>query len=390
MSIKNIYSDISSFGGIMQALHDVCEGNRYEQSELSFWGNCEENIHDIADQLSMLKYPPDKYRTFYVYEPKLREIVCSDFVTKLIHRSAYNIVNPLVCKTFIDDTYSCIKERGSHKAALRLKSWVDYVSQNKKEKWYYLKMDVEKFFYRINHEVLINIMGKKISDKKAMKMFEHYICEASKPFGLPLGVKNPMTIPDNEMLWDVGITIGGGLSHMQGNMYMDPLDQTVKRALKVHYYIRYMDDMVILSNDKEELHRLKREIETFLGDVLKLRLNEKTAIRPVSQGIEFVGFRIWPNRMVLRKETSLRMKRHLKSTMEEYRRREISFEQAREVFMSYKALLRYSDSKALEDKVTREFVLTHSTKEEIREEKELIDASVEENWYYLEDNNVRR
>lgn len=381
MSIKNIYSEIASFSGMLQALHDISEGNRYEKLELDFWGDCEENIHNIVDQIAGLRFPPDRYRTFYVYEPKLREIVCSDFITKLIHRSAYNVVNPLVCKTLITDTYSCIKDRGTHKAALRLKGWFDYVSANKNEKWYYLKMDVEKFFYRMDHEVLIRLMRKKISDKKAMRMFEHYICEASKPFGLPLGIKNPMEVPDKDMLWNVGITIGGGLSHMQGNIYLDPVDQLVKRTFKVRYYIRYMDDMVILSDDKEQLHKLKKEIEDYLGGILKLRLNSKTAIRPISQGIEFVGFRIWPNRMVLRKETSLRMKRHLKTTMDEYRRREISFEKAREVFMSYKALLEYSDSKALEEKITREFVLTHSSKEDIEEERELIDATVKENWY---------
>ena len=99
----------------------------------------------------------------------------------------------------------------------------------------------------------MKIIRKKISDKKALRLMEHYICEASSPFGLPLGVTNPMDIPEEDMLWDVGITIGGGLSHMYGNMYLDPADQLAKRELGIQKYIRLMDDSVILHRDKRKI-----------------------------------------------------------------------------------------------------------------------------------------
>ena len=185
--------------------------------------------------------------------------------------------------------------------------------ERSKERWYYLKMDVEKFFYRMDHEVLMNIIRKKIGDKEAVRFLEHYVCHASRAFGLPLGVKSPLEIPDQEMLWDVGIAIGGGLSHMYGNMYLNPMDQMAKRKEGIQYYIRYMDDVIILSPDKELLHRYRNMFSDFLGDVLKLRLNNKTAIRPVSHGMEFVGYTIRPFDVRLRKSTSLRMKRHLKT-----------------------------------------------------------------------------
>ncbi|MCD8216674.1 MAG: hypothetical protein LUD01_01280, partial [Clostridiales bacterium] len=219
MSIKNVYPQISSFENVMQAEKDVRAGNRYGGEELEFWSDYEDNIHFIVDSLQSLKFPPDTYRSFYVYEPKLRKIVCSDYTTKVIHRAAYNVLNPLVCKTFITDTFSCVKERGQLHAMQRLSEWVNYVSQSGTT-WYYLKEDVEKFFYRMDHEVLMKIHRKKISDSRANRFAEHYICEASVPFGLPLGVKNPMDISEEEMLWNVGISIGGGLSHMYGNMYM--------------------------------------------------------------------------------------------------------------------------------------------------------------------------
>lgn len=362
MSIKNVYEEISSFENILIAEQDVRAGGRYDNEELTFWGQYEDNLHEITESVQTLNFPPDLYRSFYVYEPKLRKIICADYTTKVIQRAAYNVLNPLVCQGFITDTYSCVKERGQLNAMLRLADWVDYVTRSGKN-WYYLKADVEKFFYRIDHEVLMKIIRKKIFDKKAIRFMEHYICEASKPFGLPVGVKNPMDIPDDELLWDVGITIGGGLSHMHGNMYLDPLDQLAKRGFGIKYYIRYMDDVIVLSDNKEDLNRYKREFSDFLNDELRLRLNNKTAIRPVSQGIEFVGFRIWPGYVRLRKSTSLHMKRHLKEIQEKYRNYEITFERANQTVQSYIALMDKCDCEALKKKIFDGLVFTHNPKE---------------------------
>lgn len=362
MSIKNVFEEISSFENILSAEEDVRAGSRYDNEELTFWRDYEDNLYEIAEGVQTLNFPPDRYRTFYVYEPKLRKIVCADYATKVIQRATYNVLNPLVCRGFIADTYSCVKGRGQLSAMLRLSDWVNYVSASGK-KWYYLKLDVEKFFYRIDHEILMGILRKKIADKKAVRIMEHYICEASKPFGLPLGVKNPMDIPDDELLWDVGVTIGGGLSHMHGNMFLDPMDQFAKRGLGIKYYIRYMDDVIVLSDSKADLNRYKREISDFLGDVLKLRLNSKTAIRPVSQGIEFVGFRVWPGYVRLRKSTSLHMKRHLKDIQEKYRNYEITFEKANQTVQSYIAIMDKCDCGALKAKIFENLVFTHNPKE---------------------------
>lgn len=366
MSIKNIFPQMSQFEYILQADKDTRAGSREGKEELLFWGDYEGNLHEISERVQNLDFPPDRYRSFYVYEPKLRKIICSDYVTKVIQRAAYNALKPVVCKGFISDTYSCIEERGQLKAMQRLAEEVNYAYSSGKE-WYYLKMDVEKFFYRIDHEILMRIIRKKIGDRKAVRLMEHYICEASMPFGLPLGVTNPMDIDEKDMLWDVGITIGGGLSHLYSNMYLDPLDQMVKRSLGVKIFNRYADDMIILSEDKDKLHRYKREIVDFLGDELKLRLNNKTAIRPISQGMEFVGYRVWPHKVTLRKSTSLRMKRNLKKKQELYRNYEITFEKVHDTVMSYKALMKHCDCKALDKKIFDDFVLTHNPKEAIDE-----------------------
>lgn len=362
MSIKNVYCQITSFENLLHAEKDSRAGKRYEAEQIAFWGNLENNLHTLSEQLILHNYPPDVYHHFYVYEPKLRKVIFSDYTTKVIQRAAYNVLNPIVCKGFISDTYSCIKGRGQLKAMQRMANWVDYTEKSG-EKWYYLKMDVEKFFYRMDHEVLMKIIRKKIGDKEAVKFLEHYICHASRAFGLPLGIKSPLDVSDNEMLWNVGIAIGGGLSHMYGNMYLDPIDQMAKREEKIPYYIRYMDDIIILSTNKEKLHKYKARFSDFLQSELKLRFNSKTAIRPITHGLEFVGYTIRPSNVRLRKSTSLRMKRHLKVVQKLYQDYKIELDRARATLMSYKALMEHCDCRALEQKIFDDFVLTHNPRE---------------------------
>ena len=250
MSIRNVFEQITSFENLIIAEKDSAVSKRYTNEVLSFRYYYEDNILDIRKALINLQPPETIFRSFYVYEPKIRKVIFVDYKTKIIQRALYNVLNPLVCKGFITDTYSCVKGRGQLKAMQRLYGWMKYVN-NSGKKWYYLKMDIEKFFYRMDHDVLISILEKKIGDKRKLKLLKHYISDSSIPFGLPLGIKSPLEIRQSDMLWDKGIPIGGGLSHMFGNMYLDKLDQECKRNLSIHYYIRYMDDVIILSDSKE-------------------------------------------------------------------------------------------------------------------------------------------
>lgn len=359
MSIRNVFEQITSFENLLIAEKDSAASKRYTNEVLSFRYDYEDNILDIREALINLQPPETIFRSFYVYEPKIRKVIFVDYKTKIIQRALYNVLNPLVCKGFITDTYSCVKGRGQLKAMQRLYGWMKYVN-NSGKKWYYLKMDIEKFFYRMDHDVLISILEKKIGDKRTLKLLKHYISDSSIPFGLPLGIKSPLEIRQSDMLWDKGIPIGGGLSHMFGNMYLDKLDQECKRNLSIHYYIRYMDDVIILSDSKEQLWQWKHHIEDFLMKELKLNLNKKTAIRPISQGVEFVGYRIWPTHVTLRKSTSLRMKRRLKVLRVKYRDYQISLDKVFQTIASYTAMMHQCNCKLLEKKILDEYVLTHN------------------------------
>jgi hypothetical protein len=179
-------------------------------------------------------------------------------------------------------------------------------------------------------------------------------------FGLPLGIKSPMDVKQEDMLWDVGISIGGGLSHMYGNVYLNELDQYCKRDLRIHYYIRFMDDVIILSNDKKELKRYLELLTDFVENRLHLHFNERTAIRPINQGAEFVGYMVKPGNVRLRKSTSLRMKRHLKHTQIAYRDYHITFDKANQTVQSYVAMMSHCNCDALRKKIFDNLVFTHN------------------------------
>ena len=356
--IKNVYDDIASFPELLQAYHDVSLGSQYGSQEIKFWDHLEDNLHDLSYSLLNEDYPPDEYYFFYVYEPKLRKIICIDFPNKVIQRSIYNVLAPRLNAGFINDTYGCIPGRGNYNAAKKVLEWINYDYETG-QKWWYVKLDVHKFFYRIYHEVLMELFEKKISDKRLLRLLRHYFCEASMAFGLPDGESDPLKVPQEKMLWYRGITIGGGLSHLAGNLYLDPVDQLAKRTLKIPQFVRGMDDMIYLGNDKSQLHEWFYRIHEELNIHLKLEFNSKTAMRPINQGVEFLGYMIKPGEMKLRKTTSLRMKRRLKARMIQYRDYQIPFEKANATVMSYKALLDGCDSKALKDKIFSELVFTH-------------------------------
>ena len=357
MTIRNVYYEITSFHTLMVADTHVSKGKRENTERLRFYDNREGNLEEISTLLRAGKVPKVEYHSFYVYVPKVRKVIFIDYWSKVVQRAIYDVLNPKICRTFIDHTYACVKGRGQLAAMEQLYTWMRETRTSGTE-WYYYKFDVAKFFYRIDHEILMDICRKKIDDPRT-DLLGYYINNDAVPFGMPLDA-NQLTITEEQMLYDLGIPIGGGLSHMLGNMYLDPLDQFCKRVLGIKRYIRYMDDIIILDNDKERLKGYGRRMTQFLEERLHLNFNNKTALRPVRVGCEFVGFVIYNDHVILRKSTTLRMKRTLRKTRQDYHDNLITFKEANATMQSYLAMLSHVDCKKFKEKLLDEFVLTHA------------------------------
>lgn len=358
MTIRNVYYEITSFHTLMIADTHVSKGKRENTERLRFYDNREGNLEEISTLLRAGKVPKVEYHSFYVYVPKVRKVIFIDYWSKVVQRAIYDVLNPKICRTFIEHTYACVKGRGQLAAMEQLYTWMRETRTSGTE-WYYYKFDVAKFFYHIDHEILMDICRKKIDDPRTVDLLGYYINNDAVPFGMPLDA-NQLTITEEQMLYDLGIPIGGGLSHMLGNMYLDPLDQFCKRVLGIKRYIRYMDDIIILDNDKERLKEYGRRMTQFLEERLHLNFNNKTALRPVRVGCEFVGFVIYNDHVILRKSTTLRMKRTLRKTRQDYHDNLITFKEANATMQSYLAMLSHVDCKKFKEKLLDEFVLTHA------------------------------
>lgn len=358
MTIRNVYYEITSFHTLMIADTHVSKGKRENTERLRFYDNREGNLEEISTLLRAGKVPKVEYHSFYVYVPKVRKVIFIDYWSKVVQRAIYDVLNPKICRTFIEHTYACVKGRGQLAAMEQLYTWMRETRTSGTE-WYYYKFDVAKFFYRIDHEILMDICRKKIDDPRTVDLLGYYINNDAVPFGMPLDA-NQLTITEEQMLYDLGIPIGGGLSHMLGNMYLDPLDQFCKRVLGIKRYIRYMDDIIILDNDKERLKEYGSRMTQFLEERLHLNFNNKTALRPVRVGCEFVGFVIYNDHVILRKSTTLRMKRTLRKTRQDYHDNLITFKEANATMQSYLAMLSHVDCKKFKEKLLNEFVLTHA------------------------------
>lgn len=352
MKIKNVYAEICSFENLYKAYLNARKNKRFRDEVLSFTNNLEEYLFDIQKDLINHTYKIGEYREFYIYEPKKRLVMALPFKDRVIQWAIYQVVNPMFSKGYTTDSYACIEGRGTHQAVQRLHYWLKQVNR-KPNKWYYLKLDIAKYFYRIDHEVIINILRKKIKDKQLMSLFENII-NSETPFGLELSIYDPAL---SGRVTHCGMPIGNLTSQMFANIYLNELDQYIKRELKIHYYIRYMDDVIILADDKAKLHEYKHLIDTFLQERLKLSLNNKTAIRPITLGIEFLGYKLWATHIKLRKSTALKMKRRLNGVKKAYFKGKIQLSDVQATVNSYMGMLKYCNSYNLRNKIFDELVL---------------------------------
>ncbi|MDD3040516.1 reverse transcriptase/maturase family protein [Bacteroides sp.] len=341
-SIKNLYEEIYDFENIYKAWEEARKGKRYRDDVLIFNQNHEEHLIDIQNQLIYETYEVGRYHTFYVYEPKKRLIMSLPFKDRIVQWAVYRQLFPLYENTFINDSYAYRKGKGTHKAADKLQYWLRQTDR-KPERYYYLKMDISKYFYRVDHEILLKILGKRIKDERLLRLLSKIInCETTQ-FGLPMW-KEPDEVDVADRLADKGMPIGNLTSQMFANIYLNEVDQYAKHKLHLHYYIRYMDDIIILHKDKKYLAEVRDLMGVFLDEKLRLNLNDKTVIRPCSMGIDFVGFRIWATHRRMKKKTAVKIKRNLKSHIRRVKRGEESKERLERTIASYRGILSHCNS----------------------------------------------
>ncbi len=342
--IHNLMDAVCTKENLLLAYRSAAKGKRYRQEVLIFKDDLEVNLDTLREELENGTYEVGPYREFYVTVPKSRLVMALNFRDRVVQWALYRQLNPFLDKRFIYDTYGCREGKGTLAAAERLYYWMRVVRRKPNyENWYYLKLDIAKFFYRVDHEVMMNMMCELSDDAKFQNLMHHIINNTKVPFGLPEGIK-AHDCPVEDRLFNVGMPIGNLSSQMLANLYLNPLDQYCKHVLGTKYYIRYMDDIVIMSNDLTKLHEIQERISEFLETKLKLKLNSKTAIRTVKCGVEFVGYKINASGLRMRKSTTRRIKRVFKYLAKEYAAGNIELYEITPTLASYYGIMKHCES----------------------------------------------
>ncbi len=277
-SFNNLHEKIYSFENLHKAYLKARRNKRYKSEVLEFSNNLEENLITLQNELIYEVYEPSRYREFIIHEPKERLILALPFRDRVIHQAINNIIEPIFEKTFINDSYACRKTKGTLTGVKKMAYYLNKNLANNKET-FCLKMDVKKYFYSIDHSMLKNLLRRKIRCAKTLRLLDVIIDSTDDP----------------------GIPVGNLTSQLFANIYLNHLDHFIKETLRAKHYVRYMDDMIILHKDKKQLWNWLGEIKNFLEDELKLGLNGKTSVFNIKRGIDFLGYRQFPQGRILRK-----------------------------------------------------------------------------------------
>lgn len=335
---------ICSEENLLLAYRSAIKGKRRRFQVLEFTRDLECNLDDLRRDLLAGTYKVGPYHQFYVNVPKSRLIMALGFRDRVVQWALYRQLNPWIDKRLIEDTFGCRDDKGTLAAAMRLYEWTREVRRKPNyDGWYCLKLDISKFFYRVDHGVMMDMMREICPEPDFLHLMDTIINNPDCPFGLPAGIK-AHDCPVEDRLFDVGMPIGNLSSQMIANLYLDPLDKFCKHTLGLHYYARYMDDVVILLDDLARLHEIHAQVEAFLRERLKLSLNNKTSIHKVKAGIDFVGYVIHPSGIRIRKRTKKHMKRALLHVAELYSVGVITLDSALDTLNSYMGMCAHCES----------------------------------------------
>jgi RNA-directed DNA polymerase len=316
--IGYLYEQVIDFANLYTAFYQALRGSGNKTSGHKFFYNLENELVILKKELAERTYTPQAYRYFKTYDPKEREIAVAPFRDRIIHHAIVKVIEPLYERVFIFDSYATRKNKGTHKA---IKKAQQYLKANN----WYLKMDVKKFFDSIDHQIMLRIIEQKIKDSSLLELIAKIIKN---------GGKNGKGLP-----------IGNLTSQFFANVYLDRLDHYVKDKLAVKYYLRYMDDSLIFSNNKEYLKEYRKKMEIFLKKELELELKEAaTFINSRLNGLSFLGTRIFPNLIRIRTENLKRTIKKMKNRQYKYKNGFISEEKYLQSMQSMIGYLRNSNS----------------------------------------------
>ena len=305
-----------------EAYYDARRHKRSRCYQQKFEADMENNLRCLANELYTRTYKPRPSTCFIITEPKKREVFAADFRDRIVHHLYFNYVHEIFERTFITDSYSCIKGRGTHYGISRLQKHIASESLNYTEPCYILKMDIRGYFMHIDRSRLLGICLRKlqkmkshrVSSSSSLRWFEVVDFDFVEYLTRLIVLLEPLDdcrIVGSHSDWDdlphdkslffsgkgCGLPIGNLTSQLFSNVYLGELDQYMKRELKCRHYGRYVDDFYVVSVDRDWLKSLVPKVHCYLNDNLGLALHDgKTCIYSATMGVGFLGAYLKPCR----------------------------------------------------------------------------------------------
>jgi len=286
-----LIQEVVSYPNMRVAWLKAIRGKRFKTSTLNFLRELDANLDLIASSLDSGSYCWGNYTRFRIFDPKEREIAVPPLRDRVAQHALINVCEPVFDDYQINQSFACRKGKGQSGA-------VDLAARYSRGAQYYLKLDVRKYFASIDRKILISLLERRFKDDKILTAF-------------------------SDVAWSyeprqaVGLPIGSLTSQFFANHYLAPLDRFVKEELKIKRYLRYMDDFVLFSDDKNELQRAFVDVEQYAQDELKLKLKEPIFNR-TSLGLTFLGMKIVEGRVRLANRSRVRFWRKYKEIIDEF------------------------------------------------------------------------
>lgn len=327
-TFKNLIKDVTDIEILHRCYKKSSKGKRNKPKVVKFRSNLMDELLSIRDDIQTGNYKVSGYNSFLVYEPKVRKITAlKEFRDRVVQQAVFDVLETIYEPRFIPNSFACRTGKGTHSAISKVQSMMR--DHNRRGKVFVFKADVRKFFASIDHSHLKRILRKRISDEAFMNLISEIIDSYSDSEGS-------------------GLPIGNLTSQIFANIYLNELDQFVVHHCGFTSYVRYMDDFVVIGNDRFELKKFRLKVEQFLNDDLSLSLNNKTEIYPVSrnygQGLSFLGCIAWHDRRRVKPNTIKRFKRRMKAMVSGFKKWEIDHCQIKPVVVSMLNHFKSNDS----------------------------------------------
>jgi retron-type reverse transcriptase len=303
---------------LFQAYFDARKNKRNTINALAFEKHLEANLFALASEIIERKYAPKPSICFIVDKPVKREIFAADFRDRVIHHFIYNYISPIFEKTFINDSYSCRKGKGTHYGIKRIDHFIRSCSQNYSKDCYILKLDIKGYFMAMNKSLLYDkVKNELIRTKKklgfdlelVLYLIEKTIFNDPKVNCIIKGKKEDWSgLPQTKSLFhaqpNCGLPIGNLTSQLFGNIYMNEFDHWVKKELGIKHYGRYVDDFVLIHESKDYLQSVIPKLSDFLLSTLQLTLHpDKIYLQHYSKGVKYLGAVIKPHKTYIANRT---------------------------------------------------------------------------------------